>query len=317
MVGEGGADAGAAVGRWRRVARRSYAMALVVAALAVLVLRRDDVGDLVAGARPAQLAAALALGLVSLAQSALFWSRGLAALGASRSVGAVLEATVAAIPARYLPGSVWFAAGRVGHLRRTGTSTVALSVVAIVETLLSFVVAVAVGAGLLLAAGSDDSGADVVVLAVAAVGLAAVASPWVLNPTLRWVGARRGIDTVPELPWAGYLELCGHLVAFWAASAAAFLCYLAAFPAIDAPGAVRTAGTFLVAWAAGFLAVFAPQGAGVFETTLAGLLSDAPVAALALVIGGYRALTAVRDATALAALAVIRATSSRRRTDRS
>src|SRR3546814_1256567 len=96
-------------------------------------------------------------------------------------------------------------------------------------------------------------------------------------------------DLVPALRWRAYVELGGHLLGFWAASAAAFLCYLAAFPAIDAPGAVQTAGTFLVSWAAGFVAVFAPQRAGVFETTMAGLL-DGPVAALALVIAGYRAL---------------------------
>jgi hypothetical protein len=295
---------------WRPLVRRLYGLALVVAAVVVLVLRRDDVADLLEGARLTPLLGALALGMVSLLQSAWFWSRCLASLGAPQALPTVLEATVAAIPARYLPGSVWYAAGRVGHLRRAGTSGVTLGVVAVLETLLSFVVAVCLGGGLLIAAGSDDGGLGVVTLAVAAVGLALVASPWVVNPLVRWVAERRRLGAVPPLRWATYLELGGHLVAFWLASAAAFLCYLAAFPAVDAPGAVRTAGTFLLAWAAGFIAVFAPQGAGVFETTLAGLL-DGPVAALALVIAGYRALTAVRDALALLALAAIRATRGR------
>jgi len=299
-------------GRWRRLVRRAYGVGLVVAALAVLVARRDQVGDLVAGTRPAPLVAALGLGLLSLGQSAWFWSRGLASLGAPRTLRAVLEATVAAIPGRYLPGSIWYAAGRVGHLRGSGTPAVALTVVAALETLLSFVVAVGLGAGLLIVAGSDGGGVGVLALVGLAGGLALVASPWVVNPVLAWIGVRRGIETVPELRWRAYLELCGHLVAFWAASAAAFLCYLAAFPAIDAPEAARTAGTFLVAWAAGFVAVFAPQGAGVFETTLAGLLTGAPVAALALVIAGYRALTGVRDAVALMALAATRAVPARR-----
>ena len=308
VVGDAEGSDPAAPGRgWRRVVRRVYGIGLVVAAVALLLLRRDEVGDLVEGARPLPLVAALGLGLVSLGQSALFWSRGLRSLGSHRPVGAVLEATVAAIPARYLPGSIWFAAGRVGHLRRSGTPAVALTVVAAVETLLSFVVAVGLGAGLLVVADSDDSGVGAVALVVLAAGLALIASPWVVNPVLRWVAGRRGVATVPSLRWPAYLELCGHLVAFWGASAAAFLCYLAAFPAIDAPGALRTAGTFLVAWAAGFVAVFAPQGAGVFETTLAGLLTGAPVAALALVVAGYRALTAVRDAIALATLAAVKA----------
>ena len=296
--------------RWRAFIRRAYGVALVAAAATVLVLEWDQVGDLVEGARPLPLLGALALGLLSLGQSSLFWSRALASLGARPPLGEVLEATVAAIPGRYLPGSVWYAAGRVGHLRRRGTPAVALTAVAAIETLLSFVVAVSVGATLLIIAGGDGNGVGVAALVGLAVLLAVVASPWTVNPALRWVSARRNIESPPSLRWATYLELCGHLVAFWAASAAAFLSYLAAFPAVDAPGALRTAGTFLVAWAAGFVAVFAPQGAGVFETTLAGLLTGAPVAALALVIAGYRALTAVRDAIALLTLA---ATSARAR----
>jgi hypothetical protein len=298
--------------RWRRLLRSAYGLGLVVAAVAVLVVRREQIGDLVAGARPLPIVAALALGLVSLGQSAWFWTRCLASLSAPTPVATVLEATVAAIPARYVPGSVWYAAGRVGHLRRRGVPPVALGLVAVLETLLSFVVAVTIGGGVLLAAGSDDSGLGLAALAAAALCLALVASPWSVNPLVRWVAQRRGLGDVPPLRWGAYLELCGHLVAFWGASAAAFICYLSAFPAIDAPGVARTAGTFLLAWAAGFVAIFAPQGAGVFETALAGTLTGAPVAALAIVIAGYRALTAVRDAVALLTLAAWRAL--RRRT---
>lgn len=297
---------------WQAVVRRAYGAALVVAAVVVIVVRRDEVADLVEGTRPAPLLAALALGLLSLGQSAWFWSRALVGLGAPAPVGPVLEATVASIPARYLPGSIWYAAGRVAHLRRHGVPGVALGVVAVLETLLSFVVAAALGVGLLLAAGSDDSGLSALALAGVAGALGVVASPWGVNPLVRRIAARRGLGDVPDLRWGPYVELCGHLVAFWAASAAAFICYLSAFPAIDAPGVARTAGTFLLAWAAGFIAVFAPQGAGVFETTLAGTLTGAPVAALAVVIAGYRALTAVRDAVALLLLAGMRATAPRR-----
>jgi len=299
----------------RRLLRRAYSGALLVAGSAVLAARWEQVGELVAGARPGPLAAALALGLVSLGQSAWFWTRGLTALGAARPMGDVLDATVAAIPARYLPGSIWYAAGRVGHLRRSGTPAVALATVAAVETLLSFMIAVALGSALLLLGGTTGGSVGVAGLVVLAGGLALVASPWVVNPVLRWTVARKGIHAPPVLRWRAYLELCAHLVAFWAASAAAFLCYLASFPAIHTPGIARTAGTFLMAWAAGFVAVFAPQGAGVFETTLAGLLTGAPVAALAVVIAGYRALTAVRDGLALASLAALRSLSSRRPAD--
>lgn len=296
--------------RWATLARRAYGFALITAAVVVVLARRDQITTLTTGARPAPILAALALGLLSLGQSTLFWARGLSSMGAHRPAGEVLEATVAAIPARYLPGSVWYAAGRVGHLRRGGTSAATLSAIAGLETLLSFVVALGFGAALLLASGEGaDAGGPAI--AGAAVALALLASPWIVNPVLRRVARWRGATAVPTLGWHGYLELCGHLVVFWATSAAAFLCYLAAFPEVDTPGLVRTAGSFLVAWAVGFAAIFAPQGAGVFETTVASLLSGAPLAALAIVVAGYRALTAVRDGLALVGLAVWRAVEAR------
>jgi hypothetical protein len=304
-------EAGPPAPPWRRWARRLYLAGLAVAAAAVLVAQRERIADLLDGTRPAPLSGALALGIVSLLQAAWFWSRCLGGLGAPRPVGDVLEATVASIPARYVPGSVWYAAGRITHLRTTGTPAVALALVALLETLLSFLVAVAMGVGLVVASGVDE-GPSVAALVVTAVVLAGLASPWLLNPVLRWVARRRRIAHVPELRWALVLELCGHLVVFWASSAVAFVLYLEAFPAVDTDGILQTAGTFLLAWAAGFLAVFAPQGAGVFETAVAGTLDGASVAALAVVVAGYRAVIAVRDVVALAALAGWRAVSGRR-----
>ena len=301
---EGGTASG-----WRTWVRRLYVVALLVAAVVVFVSQRERIGDLVDGTRPAPLLASLALGFVSLLQAAWIWSRGLTGLGSARSIGDTLEATVASIPARYVPGSIWFAAGRVAHLRSSGSPAAALGVVAVLETLLSFLIAVALGLGLVAAAGAGDQGLGVVALVLTAGGVGLAASPWVLNPLVRWAARRRGIDRVPDLRWSLELELCAHLVAFWAASAAAFVLYISAFPAVDTHGVIETAGTFLLAWAAGFVAVFAPQGAGVFETAVAGTLDGAPVASLAVVVAGYRALIAVRDAIAVGGLALYRSLS--------
>ena len=299
-------------GGWRTWIGRLYVLALVVAAVGVLVLQHDRIADLVRDARPLPLVAALALGLVSLAQSAFLWTRGLTGLGFRRPMGGVLEATVASVPARYVPGSIWYSAGRITHLRRSGTPGVPLAIVAVLETLLSFLVAVSLGLAAFVVAGTSATGVRVVLLVGVAVAMAVAASPWVLNPAVRWVARRRGIADVPSLRWAVEAELCAHLVAFWITSAGAFVLYLSAFPGVDAPDVVRTAGGFLLGWAAGFIAVFAPQGAGVFETAVAGTLHGAPLAALALVVGGYRAVTAVRDVLALLALAVLRTRRGRR-----
>lgn len=296
---------------WRRWLRTGYVVALVAAAALVLATQREAVADLLTGTRPLPLVGALALGMVSLCQSAWFWRRSLTTLDADTPFTRVLEATVAAIPGRYLPGGIWYSAGRVARLRQRGTRAVPLAVTASLEMFLSFMVAVSLGLALVALSGNEETGVRLATLVCTAVALAAFASPWVVNPLVRWVARRRGIAAVPRLAWSAYLELCGHLVTFWTLSSTAFVLYLSAFPAIDTDGVIRTAGTYLLGWAAGFIAVFAPQGAGVFETAVASTLDGAPLAALAVLVGGYRAVTALRDVIALTSLALWRAVRDR------
>ena len=91
---------------------------------------------------------------------------------------------------------------------------------------------------------------------------------------------------------------------FWANAAAMFTVYLHAFPQLTLPSVIDVAGSFMVAWVVGFFAVFAPQGAGVFEATVAGLLTDGALTPVLVVVAGYRALLLVRDLVAVGVAAV-------------
>ncbi len=266
--------------------------------------RRDELGALLADARPGFLLVALALGLGNLGINAVMWRTALHALDQPTSFGTVMSATARSVPARYVPGSVWFAVGRAALLRKDGVSTRAVTTVAVLESALSLVVAVGFGAVLLLANGrGPDAGW---VIGVACVGLAAAASPPVVNRLLAVVARRRGGDA-PHLSWRSHLELLGVLVGFWIWSATTFVVYLLAFPGVRVGAPAEVAGSFMLAWGVGFLAPFAPQGAGVFEVTVAALLTGGGVAAVAVVVGGFRALMAVRDALAFGVSSLSRA----------
>ncbi len=286
------------------LARRAYLAAVALGAVALVVARRDELADLISGARLLPLLGALALLGLSLVQSAWFWSSALGAMGSPTPVGDVLETTVRALPARYLPGGVWYAVGRVADLARRGVPPMALGATAALETVLSFVVAVGLGTATaaLAGVGTDDRAWLVPLGAV----LAVVASPPALNAAVAALSRRRGHEA-PSLGWAPWAALTGQIVVFWLASALAFAIYLEAFPAAEVASLPETVAVFLLAWAAGFVAVLAPQGAGVFEVAVAGLLAGEPFGGLALVVGGYRALTAVRDVLAVAALGAMRA----------
>jgi glycosyltransferase 2 family protein len=286
---------------WMRAARIVWLVALAAVLAWVLWTRRDDLAGLVAGARPGLLAAALALGFGQLAVNAAFWSSALRALDAPARWPTVLGATARSVPARYVPGSVWYAVSRVGLLRAAGLPGRSLAAVAVLETALSVAVVLPLGAALLLAAGRLPGGGAGLVAAV--VVLAVAGSPPVVNRLLA-VWARRRGGPAPRLGAGAWVRLLGWMVLFWCWSATTFTVYLHAFPGVDVGSVVEVAGAFMVAWGIGFLALFAPQGAGVFEVAAAALLAGQVVGGLAVVVGGYRALMAVRDAVAFAAATV-------------
>ena len=287
--------------RWLRVA---YLAGLAAAAIWVIAARGPELADLLGQARPGYIAASLIAGFGLIGLSAWFWAVGLRMLEPARAQpwGEVAAATARALPGRYVPGGVTFAAARVALLRRTGAGIGPLSAAAGLEMALSLAVAVAVGAALLGSAGVFPGGA-IWAAAVPAV-LGAGSSPPLGGRLMAWLAARRGVRLT--MTWGGYLRLIGVSVCFWGWSAATFLLYLRAFPAADGFGAVRSAGSFMLSWAAGFLSVVAPQGIGVTEVSLAGLLQAnkegaQSLAELAVILGGYRLVLAVRDLTAAAA----------------
>ena len=58
-------------------------------------------------------------------------------------------------------------------------------------------------------------------------------------------------------------------------------------------------GTYLIAWSAGFVSIFSPQGIGVFELVVAWMMKGAlPLASLAALVAGFRVLTLVGDVIA-------------------
>lgn len=278
---------------WVRVARVVYLVALAGLLAWLVWERRSDLAELVASARVWWLVVALALGIGQLLPNVLFWTVALRELGSPVGGGAVLSATARSVPARYLPGSVWYALGRAALLRQErGVSKRSLAAVAGLESTLAVVVAILLGSAALAAAGRFPAQGPW--LAAWFVGLLIVGSPPVVNAVLAWVARRRGGAAV-SLGWGGWSRLVGATGLHWVWSATTFSVYLLAFPGLRTGSVFEVAGSFLVAWVVGFLALFAPQGMGVFEATVAAMLVDSGVVTVAIVAAGYRALMLVRD----------------------
>lgn len=171
---------------------------------------------------------------------------------------------------KYLPGSVWQYAGRVGLAHSRG--------VPVQRGFVSIAAEIAYSAVAAAAASSLVLGSLPAVGALAGLGLLLV----VALTFPRRLGARQNVDAALRAgPVAVilYLVVWGlYGVAFWATGRALF--------AVPASELARYVGVFALAWLVGLVAVFAPGGIGVREAVIAALLTGRLGQADAIVLAG-------------------------------
>ena len=272
-----------------RTARLAWLALLAAVSTWLVATRWADMADLVADARLVALLGVLAASTLLLVPNALFWSTALRSLGENVGTGPVMHAASRTLLARYLPGGVWYAAGRSVLLVGRGVRPSALVAVSGLELGLGAPTALVVG-GLLLA---GDSALPAWVPWAGAGVLAAatlVARP-VLNRLMGWWSRRRGQATPRALTTGALASLVSVMAAYWLLMGAVFRSYLGAM-GTDI-GWAEGSGAFLVSWGIGFFAIFAPLGLGVSEAgfiAIVGWGADAVV-----LLAGFRLVLLVRD----------------------
>ena len=195
----------------------------------------------------------------------------------------------ARLPARYVPGGIWHTVGRVVDYRAQGVEARQVSAFVLLENALAAAVTLAIGGAIVSAMrGTETIGAIA--------GAASVIGIIVLPLVFRILYTR--VLTKPfRMTFKSYASSIGLVVVFWMLAAIAFLLYLNAFPAsTGAYSAIEMAGIYLFSWGVGFLAIFAPQGIGVFELVASELMAS-PIGfmGLAALIAGFRVVILVAD----------------------
>ena len=244
------------------------------------------VGDL----RPLPLALLIGASCLLLVPNAVFWTLALRSMGQQPRYTTVLVVSARALLTRYVPGGIWYAAGRGTLLRRHGIPMAASATAGGLELALGAPMAVVVGMVLLAVAGELAAWVAVVAVTALLVGLT-VGGSLIDRLMTRW--ARRNGDEAPSIPRsATLLKLAAVLVGYWLAIGTLFWAYLE----VVGPTALqwsRTVGAFGVSWGIGFFTLFAPQGIGVFEGALVTVLDWGTDAVL--LVAGFRAVLLARD----------------------
>lgn len=297
-------------GRLTKILRVAYLVALLTACLALAVARRDEILELIEGTRLVMVAAALVATLALIPLGARIWATGLRMLGHPTPISLIMISTCRALPARYVPVGLSFTIARVALLRAAGTPLGRLTATAGLEMAIAVAVTLGFGTALLAASGALPGGLAWTAAALIATGVGA--SPAVGGKALSWIAARRGVTVA--MTWSGYLRLLAASSVYWIVASTTFVLYLRAFPVADIYPNAQIAGAFMVAWAVGFLTVFAPQGFGVAELSLLALLpnDNAEGLAIAVVFGGYRLVQLARDMIAAATAEIISTRRARR-----
>jgi uncharacterized membrane protein YbhN (UPF0104 family) len=271
--------------------RRRVLVGLQLAFLAVVLAflawaLRDVWGDAIprlADADPITLAAAL---LVLAAYYCLFvvgWQWILAAFGIRVPYRLALQAEMASMLAKYVPGGVWTPLARIMWLRRAGevesTSLVLSSI--LLEAGLSAVAGILVFTGGLAAVEAVDAP----LLPLFAFGLvtAVLLHPRVFTALARALFRRFDAPEPPRLPYRSLVGLLAYYAFTWLVGGAALyllLRSLAADPGLET--IPYLGGAAAVGAIVAVLAVFAPSGLGVREASMYGLMVVLVPAAAAL-----------------------------------
>ncbi len=250
---------------------------------------RDDLLDVVSAASlPLLGLAAIVWGLLHLLSPALavFVLR---ACGSEVTWWQAFSTHAARLPARYVPGGIWHTVGRVMDYHQRGVQPRHLAAFVLLENGLAAAVTLAVGGAVVFV----TRGPDALGLIAALASLAAV----VALPVIRIVLNARILRPPDHLSLSAYASGIGVMAIFWLGAAIAFLLYLNAFPSsTGGQSQVEMGGIYLFSWGVGFLAIFAPQGLGVFELVASELLKGGiGFMGLAALIGGFRVVVLVAD----------------------
>ena len=273
-----------------RVAQRLFVPLALIFLAAFAWQGRDTLLNVLASGKPWRLLLSALLWSCMPLLAPLFSLIVFRALGQPFSYLQLAAIHIGNLPARYIPGGIWHTVGRIAALSKLGASKRDITTVVLLENALAVGIAFAIG-GPLVALYRGLAGWGLLAALAGISGLLGVAVlPWLLNHRL--ASGPRGFSG------RAYLACAGSVAAAWCIGAAAFVIFLTAFSDLQLRASALEAGaTYLFAWGMGFIAIFAPQGIGVFEAVAGDLLSPpGAFKSIAALMLGFRLVILLSDA---------------------
>ena len=292
-----------------RLAKHLFAPAALIAIFYAAWTNRHYLTELFSSAEPFYLLTSIFTWIAVHAIAPAFSVAGLAAFGYKASFNDAFYIHNLRLPAKYLPGGIWHTVAKGADYRARGATGFQVAGYLVTENVMLVIGASLLGSVMLLLSESAPALTMIFALVIAG-GLIALT----LAPLLLRLYNKKTTKSFHALPYALSAIL---VIVQWSLAATSFTLYLKAYPEINAMlPSTQTAGAYLVSWAVGYVAIFAPQGIGVAESVSASLLSEAGgpggFGGLIVMIATFRAIVFVGDIGAwLAAVATLHFTKKR------
>ncbi|MCL2393235.1 MAG: flippase-like domain-containing protein [Acidimicrobiaceae bacterium] len=279
---------------------RTVRVLFILATVALLALALVDQGSLlrhdVGKLSVSTVILAFVLCVAGLVCSLMVWRCVLADLGSRLHIGSAWRINFVGQLGKYLPGSVWpvLAEMELGAQRKVprGRSAVSVLLASAVQIFTGCVVAAVV----LPFSGRDTTGRYLWVLALVPVGLVMLSPPVLnrmMNLALRLV---RRPPMTTGMSVRGLLVSAAWGVLYWLLNGVMVYALMGRFAGHGFRVALVSTGAYALSWVAGYLAIFAPAGAGVREAVMVALLSTQTRSGTALLVALVaRALSVVAD----------------------
>ena len=212
-------------------------------------------------------------------------------LGYSLPYKRLLEIYIARLPARYLPGGIWHTVGRLADYRSCGITKKHISFLAFFETIFPIPVTFFIGGTLLWIYTPRALPYSLEIFSTVASFIVLFAPFFLLiwNPFKKYPPAKNSFF---------YLNLLFLSFIFWSLAASSFIFYFnsVALNKTAQQPLLSLAGAYIFSWGTGYIAIFAPQGIGIFEVT-AGKIINLPLSLGSSVafLAGFRLIALLAD----------------------
>jgi len=253
---------------------------------------RAELAELVQGAMPMYLGIAIALWCLTHALAPIASMLIFNAKGQSVDYRTAARIHFENLPARYVPGGIWHTVGRVAAFGNLGIDARNLSTFVVMENALAVATAFVLGGSTISVIRGLDTWGQIAALGALVGAVIIVALPYLLRTRL--------LKGETELSTRTYITVIAFASVYWIVAAAAFVTYVFAYSSLAVQSSPLESGAaYLFSWGVGFVAVFAPQGIGVFEVVAAELLRDTgSLTSVAALLAGFRLIILVADALA-------------------